>query len=48
LARTLRSAPGVGTCRGSAVSGTSFFDLSSGDANIGLKTSYRRRIFVVI
>jgi hypothetical protein len=48
LARTLRSASGVGTCHGPAVSGTSFFDLSSGDTNIGLKTSYRRRIFEVI
>jgi hypothetical protein len=48
LARTFRSTPGVGTCCGSAVSRTSFFDLSSGDANIGLETSDRWRIFEVI
>jgi hypothetical protein len=38
LARTLRSASGVRTCCKSAVSRISFFDLSSGDANVGLKT----------
>jgi hypothetical protein len=48
LARTLRSAPGVGTCCGSAVSRTSFFDLSNGDANVGLETSDRWGIFEVI
>jgi hypothetical protein len=47
LARTLQSASGVGSCCGFVVSGTSFFDLSSGDVNIGLKTSYHRRIFKV-
>jgi hypothetical protein len=31
LVRTFRSTPGVGTCCGSAVSRTSFFDLCSGD-----------------
>jgi hypothetical protein len=40
LARMFRSAPGVGTCYGSAVSRTCFFDLSGGDADVGLKTSY--------
>jgi hypothetical protein len=39
LARTLRSISGVRTCCKSVVSRTSFFDLSSGDANVGLKTS---------
>jgi hypothetical protein len=39
LARTLRSASGVGTCCGSAVPRTFFFDLSSCDANVGLETS---------
>jgi hypothetical protein len=48
LARTLRSASGVGTCRGSAVSRTSFFDLSSGDADVGLETPNHWRIFEVI
>jgi hypothetical protein len=43
LARTIRS-----TTFRSAVSRTSFFDLCSGDTNIGLKTSYRRRIFEVV
>jgi hypothetical protein len=43
LARTLRSTSGLGSYCGFAVSGTSFFDLSSGDVNIGLKTSYHRR-----
>jgi hypothetical protein len=48
LARTFRSAPRVRACYGSAISRTSFFDLSDGDADIGLKTSYRRRIFEVV
>jgi hypothetical protein len=48
LARTLRSTLGVGTCCGSAVSRTSFFDLSGGDANVGLETSDHWRIFEVI
>jgi hypothetical protein len=48
LARMLRSAPGVGTCHGPAVSWTSFFNLSSGNKNICLKTSYRHRIFELI
>jgi hypothetical protein len=41
LARTFRSTPGVGACCGSVVSRTSFFDLCSGDANVGLNTSDR-------
>jgi hypothetical protein len=48
LARTFRSTPRVGTCCGSAVSRTSFFDLRGGDANVGLETSDRWRIFEVI
>jgi hypothetical protein len=48
LARTFRSTPGVGACCGSAVSRTSFFDLSSGDSNVGLETSDYWRIFEVI
>jgi hypothetical protein len=47
LARTLRSTFGVGTCCGSAVSRTSFFDLSSDDADIGLETPDHWRIFEV-
>jgi hypothetical protein len=37
LVRTLQSASGVGTCYGSAVSRTSFFDLSGCNADIGLE-----------
>jgi hypothetical protein len=48
LARTLRSTPGVGTCCRSAVSRTSFFDLCSCDADVGLETSDHWRIFEVI
>jgi hypothetical protein len=48
LARKLQSASGVGSHRGSAVSRTSFFDLSNGDANIFFKSSYHRRIVKVI
>jgi hypothetical protein len=39
LSRTLRYTPGVGTCCGSAVSRTSFFDLSSYYADVALETS---------
>jgi hypothetical protein len=35
----LRSASGVGACRESAVSKTSFFDLSSSDMDVGLEMS---------
>jgi hypothetical protein len=48
LARTFRSTPGVGTCCGSAISWTSFFDLDGGDANVGLKMSDRQRVFEVV
>jgi hypothetical protein len=48
LARTLRSASRVRTCCGSAVSRTSFFDLSSSDANVGLEMPDHWRIFEVI
>jgi hypothetical protein len=48
LARTLRSSSGVRTCCGSAVSGASFFDLSSGDADFCIETSDHWEIFEVI
>jgi hypothetical protein len=48
LARTFRSTPRVRTCCGFAVSRTLFFDLCSGDTNVGLKTSYRRRVFEMV
>jgi hypothetical protein len=48
LAWALRSASGVGTCGGSAISRTSFFDLSSCDADIGLEASDHWGIFEVI
>jgi hypothetical protein len=48
LAPTLRSASGVGTCCGSAISRTSFFDLSSCDTDIGLEASDHWGIFEVI
>jgi hypothetical protein len=48
LARTLRSASGVGTCCGSAVSGTSFFDLSGWNADVGLEAPDHWGIFEVI
>jgi hypothetical protein len=40
LVKSFRFTPGVGPSRGSAVSGTSFFDLSNDDENVGLKMSY--------
>jgi hypothetical protein len=48
LARPFRSNFGVGTSSGSDVSWTTFFDLSSGDADVGLKTSYLWRVFEVV
>jgi hypothetical protein len=48
LAKSFRSTPGVGTSSGSAISRTSFFYLSSGDVDVGLKTSYHWRIFEVV
>jgi hypothetical protein len=48
LARMLRSASGVGTCCGSAVPRTSFFNLSSCDADVVLETPDHWRIFEVI
>jgi hypothetical protein len=48
LARTLRSASGVGTCCGSAVSRTSFFNMSSCYADVGLEASDHWGIFEVI
>jgi hypothetical protein len=48
LARTLRSALRVRTCYGSVVSRTFFFDLSSGDMDVGLETPDHWRIFEVI
>jgi tetrahydromethanopterin S-methyltransferase subunit D len=48
LARMFRSAPGVGTCRGSTISRTSFLNLSGGGTDVSLETSYCRRIFEVV
>jgi hypothetical protein len=48
LARALQSTSGVRTCCGSTVARTSFFDLSSGDENVGLETSNHWGIFEVI
>jgi hypothetical protein len=45
LARALRSTSGVGTCCRSAVSRTSFFDLSGCDADVGLEASNHWGIF---
>jgi hypothetical protein len=47
LATTLRSASasGVGTCCGSAVSGTSFFNLSGCNTDFGLEAPDHWRIF---
>jgi hypothetical protein len=48
LSRTLRSAPGIGTCRRSAVSRSSFFDLSSCNTDISLEAPDCWRIFEVV
>jgi hypothetical protein len=48
LARTHRSASGVGTCCGSAVSRTSSFDLGGCNTDVGLEASNHWRIFEVI
>jgi hypothetical protein len=48
LARTLRSAFGVGTCCGSAIPRTSSFDLSSCNVDVVLETSDHWGIFEVI
>jgi hypothetical protein len=48
LTRVLRSASGVGTCCGSTISRTSFFNLSSCNANVGLEASDHWGIFEVI
>jgi hypothetical protein len=48
LPRMLRSTSGIGTCRRSTVSGASFLDLSSCNADIGLEASDRWRIFKVV
>jgi hypothetical protein len=48
LARTLRSASGVGTCCGFAVSGASFFDLSGCNADVGLEVPDHWGIFELI
>jgi hypothetical protein len=48
LARTLRSASGVGTCCRSTVSGTSFFDLGGCNADVGLEAPDHWRMFEVI
>jgi hypothetical protein len=48
LARTLRSASGIGTCRRSTVSRASFLYLSSCNTDIGLEAPDRWRIFKVV
>jgi hypothetical protein len=48
LSRTHRSASGIGTCHVSAVSGTSFFNLSGCNADIGLEAPDCWRIFEVV
>jgi hypothetical protein len=47
LARTLRSASGIGTCCRSTVSGASFLDLGSCNTDIGLEAPNCWRIFKV-
>jgi hypothetical protein len=44
----LRSTSGVRTCCKTVVSGTTFFDLSSGDADVGSETPDHWGIFEVI
>jgi hypothetical protein len=48
LARTLRSASGIGTCCRSTVSGASFLDLRSCNTDISLEVPDRWRIFKVV
>jgi hypothetical protein len=48
LARTLRFSFGVGTCCGSAVSGTSFLDLSDCNTDVGLEAPDHWRILEVV
>jgi hypothetical protein len=48
LARTLRSASGIGTCRRSTVSRASFLDLSGCNTDIGLEAPDCWRIFKVV
>jgi hypothetical protein len=48
LARMLRSTSGVGICCGSTVSRTSFFNLSSCDADVSLEASDHWGIFEVV
>jgi hypothetical protein len=48
LTRALRSASGVETCCGSAISRACFFDLSGCDENVGLEASDHWGIFEVI
>jgi hypothetical protein len=48
LTRTHRSASGVGACCGSAVSRTSFFDLSGCNVDVGLEALNHWEIFEVI
>jgi hypothetical protein len=43
--RMLRFAPGIRACIRSAVSRASFFNLSGGDAEVGLETSHYRSVF---
>jgi hypothetical protein len=48
LARTLRSASGIGTCRRSTVCRASFLDLSNCNTDIGLEVPDRCKIFKVV
>jgi hypothetical protein len=48
LSRSLRSASGTGTCRGSTVSRASFFNLSGCNTDIGLEAPDCWRIFEVV
>jgi hypothetical protein len=48
LSRILRSASGIRTCRVSAIFGTSFFNLSGCNADIGLEAPDCWRIFEVV
>jgi hypothetical protein len=48
LSRGFRLTPGVGTCCHSNVSSASFFNLSGGDADIRLETSYRKSILKLV
>jgi hypothetical protein len=48
LMRTFRSTPRVRTCCRSTITRASFFNLSGGDADVSLETSYHRIIFKLV